>query len=210
MKPVNYPKSRIENIVVQDFENEVLIYDLSLNKAFCLNSTSAQVYQLCNGRNSIADIANLLSRQMNEPISEDFIWLALDGLKKENLLEKSESFEINFNGLNRRQVIKKIGFASMIALPVIASVVAPSAAMAQSGLPLFASCSSPSQCSSGACLGGPGRCCVPGTLGFTGGIVGCCSDPVDCDSGCCSGMGTGTAPNSTCAGIGFPLSTTCL
>jgi Coenzyme PQQ synthesis protein D (PqqD) len=197
----NYPKSKIENIVVQDFENEVLIYDLTINKAFCLNSTSAKVYQLCDGRNSIVDIAELLSRQLNEPITEDLIWLALDGLKKENLLEKSESFEINFNGLNRRQVIKKIGFASMIALPVIASVVAPSVAMAQSLGGVSALCTSPSDCVSPlvcntinrGSLTGTNRCCVSGGTQSPGFRIACISASICNNSlarGCCSGMTT--------------------
>lgn len=36
----NHPISRKANIVLQEFENEILIYDLSINKAFCLNRTS--------------------------------------------------------------------------------------------------------------------------------------------------------------------------
>jgi hypothetical protein len=90
---MTYPKSRQSNIVVQEMENEALIYDLTINKAFCLNSTSAQVYHLCDGKHSIADIAKLLSRQMNEPITEDLIWLALDQLKRDNLLKKANSLK---------------------------------------------------------------------------------------------------------------------
>jgi hypothetical protein len=35
------PKSRQNDLVVQELEGEVLIYDLSINKAYCLNPTSA-------------------------------------------------------------------------------------------------------------------------------------------------------------------------
>lgn len=137
------PQSRKSEIVIQKFENEILIYDLKTNKAFCPNETSAIIYQLCDGKNSVADIAQRFSKQSNQPINDELVWLALDGLKKENLLE-NDDVEINFNGLNRRQIIKKVGLASMISLPLISSVVAPSAAMAASGLslPLLATCSS--------------------------------------------------------------------
>ena len=206
VKMNNKPKSRIENIVIQYFESEVLIYDLAINKAFCLNEASAKVYHLCDGRNSVADIAEFLSKQMKEPITEDFVWLALDGLKKENLLEESERFEINFHGLNRRQVIKKIGFASLVALPVIASVVAPSAAIAQSGCKgLGQSCIGNSVV--GDCCPGVSFCndfCIPciqsGTLaGCLGtgnpGTPGICNQ---LSYKCCSGIVDLTANDPNC------------
>ncbi|MBX7171611.1 MAG: PqqD family protein [Pyrinomonadaceae bacterium] len=149
---MNYPKTRNENIVVQEMEKEILIYDLKTNKAFCLNETSAIIYQLCDGKNSVAEITLALNQNLNQSVSEDLVWLALDNFKKDNLLENNEQFEINFKGLSRRQVIKKIGLASMIALPVIASVVAPNAAMAFSGFANCAACTTNSQCAVNNCL----------------------------------------------------------
>lgn len=160
---MNRPKTRSENIVVQELENEILIYDLMNDKAYCLNKTSAMIWQLCDGKNSVAEMSLNLSKKLSQPISEDLIWLALDNFKKDNLLEESQQLEIKFNGLNRRDVIKKIGFASMIALPIVSSVIAPSAAMAQSGLLANnAACTTNSQCQSGNCFGGT-KCCVAGT-----------------------------------------------
>jgi hypothetical protein len=42
------PISRQSNVVVQEIEGEVLIYDLKVNQAYCLNQTSALVFQLCD------------------------------------------------------------------------------------------------------------------------------------------------------------------
>lgn len=148
---MNVPKTRNENIVVQEMEDEVLIYDLMTNKAFCLNETSAMIFQLCDGKNSVAEIADLMSIKLKTLVSEDLVWLALDKLKQDDLLENGESFEIDFKGLNRRQVIKKVGLASMIALPVVASMIAPTAAMSASASNCTA-CTAPSQCSSNNCL----------------------------------------------------------
>ena len=128
----NKPQSRQSNLVVQDLENEILIYDLNINKVYCLNETSAMVWQLCDGKRTVSDIARQLSKKLRIEVSDDFVWLALDRLKKDNLLENSEGFEINFGNLNRRQVIKKVGLASMIALPLSSSLVAPKAIAAQS------------------------------------------------------------------------------
>lgn len=149
---MNTPKTRNENIVVQEMENEILIYDLQTNKAFCLNETSAIIWQFCDGKNSIAEITEKVSKKLGELISEEMIWLALNDFKRDGLLENNEQFEIDFKGLSRRQVIKKVGLASMIALPVVASIVAPNAAMAGSLLPSCAACAAPSDCNTNNCL----------------------------------------------------------
>ena len=199
----SYPISRKTNIVVQEFETEVLIYDLKINKAYCLNQTSALVYQLCDGTKSVAEISNLMSRKLKMLVSEDFIWLALDGLKKDNLLENNEQFEINFNSLSRRQIIKKVGFASMLMLPIISSVIAPSAAMAQSGLSLLGSaCSSNSQCLSGNCAQSA-ICCVPGSNAVTPGNIICNGSQSLVNSLCCSRSSTPATPPPGCFGPAF-------
>ena len=53
-------------------------------------------------------------------------------LKKNKIIEDDQSFVSPFAGMSRREAIRKVGLASMIALPVISSLVASTAAMAQS------------------------------------------------------------------------------
>lgn len=200
-KIMNKPKNRSENIVVQEFASEILIYDLKTDKAYCLNETSVFVWRLCDGTKTVAEISQSLTKKLKQPMTEDVIWLALDGFKKDNLLEDSKEFEINFNGLNRRQVIKKVGFASMFALPIVSSIVAPNAAMAASGatnLALLATCPSTNgnvSCQSSNCVftNNDGyRCCVSGaTTGTFMPTQGSCSSFANCaaygTSQCCSG-----------------------
>jgi hypothetical protein len=129
----NYPQNRKANIVVQDLENEILIYDLSINKAYCLNQTSALVFQFCDGNSSVAEISDAMSIKLKTLVSEDLVWLAIEGLKKDNLIENEAEVPNHFVGLSRREVVKRVGLASMVILPIISSIVAPSAANAQSG-----------------------------------------------------------------------------
>ncbi|HVE59119.1 MAG TPA: PqqD family protein, partial [Pyrinomonadaceae bacterium] len=119
------PKSRKDNLVVQELDGEVLIYDLNKNKAVCLNQTSALVWQACDGSRTIADISDAVGKQLNSQVNEDIIWLALDQLSKENLVEKQTVSNDKFKGLSRREVIKKVGLGTMIALPIVTSLVAP-------------------------------------------------------------------------------------
>lgn len=136
------PLGRRDNLVVQELNGEVLIYDLNKNKAYCLNETSALVWRACNGINSVSDICKSVG-------DEDIVWLALNSLKKENLIDHAP--DNKFNGMSRRDVIKKIGIGSMIALPVVASLVAPAAVHAQSCKPNGNNCSTSSECCSSCC-----------------------------------------------------------
>jgi hypothetical protein len=126
------PIARRNDIIVQELKDEVLVYDLIINRAYCLNESSAIVYNLCDGTNSVSDISNQLSKKLKSPFKEDLVWLAIDQFKQYNLLDNSQEIKTNFEELSRREVIRRVGFASMIAIPVVSSLIAPTASMAAS------------------------------------------------------------------------------
>ena len=160
------PNARKEGLVIQEMPNEVLVYDLESNKAHCLNQTAASVWRSCDGVSSVEEIKAKLEKEFKTTIPEDFVWLALDQLSKDKLLEKE--IETKVSGLSRREVIKKIGLASMAALPVVAMLSFPQSALAvacpASAVNMcFAPCGSGQSC----CApegGGQPMCgnCVPG------------------------------------------------
>jgi hypothetical protein len=155
------PVARKSGLVVQEMPDEVLVYDLDSNKAHCLNQSAAMIWRSCDGTNSVSEIAKLVGAQANGKVTEDFVWLAIDQLSENNLLERQ--LASNFQGQSRREVIKKIGLASMIAIPVIASLVAPQSALAAQSC----NCNNPSQC------GSPPNSQCPSTTNCNG--VGLCA-----------------------------------
>ena len=183
------PIGRRDKIVIQEVNDEMLIYDLKLNRAVCLNKTSAMVWELCDGQKSVSEIAEHLSKKLNKPVTDEFVWFAIEQLNKEGLLESDRKTESPFKGLSRREVIRKVGFASMIALPLVSSIVAPTSAHAQScvGMGTFAP-------GADVFSGSPVilNCTSIGTCNLSGG-------------GCCSGMTVHTdgappctSPQGTC------------
>jgi hypothetical protein len=134
------PIARKSGLVVQEMPDEVLVYDLNTNKAHCLNQTAATVWQACDGNKSISDIAAHFGGG-----NEDLVWLAIDQLSENNLLETQVASK--FKGQSRREVIKKIGLASIVAVPVIASLVAPQNALAAQSC----ACTSNPQCLGVSC-----------------------------------------------------------
>lgn len=128
MSSKNYPVSRKNDLVVQEIKGEVLVYDLNTHKAYCLNQTSALVWELCDGHRSVAEISRELDKKLNLQTGENVVRLALEQLKREGLLENGELLPVDLNGINRREVIRQVGLASLVALPVILAIRAPVAA----------------------------------------------------------------------------------
>ena len=146
------PKARTDNIVVQALRDEVLIYDLKSDRAFCLNETLAKVYTACGARESFDELKRRYA------LTDDLIDLALDMLAKENLL--AEPHQSKFAGISRRDAIRRVGLATMTALPVIAALTAPHPAQAASTAGALANgriCSDDAQCASNNCL--DSKCC---------------------------------------------------
>jgi hypothetical protein len=114
------PVARREGLVIQEMPDEVLVYDSRTDKGFCLNQTAAFVWKSCTGENSVTDIVKRFEGETGNAAQNDLIWLAIDQLNERNLLETN--LPKKFAGESRRSVLKKIGFASMVAVPVIASM----------------------------------------------------------------------------------------
>jgi len=144
------PVSRQRELVIQKIDNEFLVYDLRTNKAHHLTETAAFIWQHCDGKNSISDLKTLVENKFDTKINEDFIWLALDQLNRENLLEG----KIPSYGISRREVLKKIGVAAMVALPIVASLSVPNTALATSTCGNICSPANPKTCAPGCtCVG---------------------------------------------------------
>ncbi|HLM60634.1 MAG TPA: PqqD family protein [Pyrinomonadaceae bacterium] len=173
------PVARKEGLVIQEMPDEVLVFDLETNKAHCLNETAAFVWNACDGKKSVADITTLFGNRSGKPVDENLVWLAIDQLSESNLLE--EELKANFNGQSRRDVIKKIGLAAVIALPIVSSLVAPTAVLA-------VTCSN--NASSTTCGTAPNNICNSGTPCT-------CSDNNVGGPGSCNGTSTVCQRNGT-------------
>lgn len=199
------PISRTSGLVIQELNKEILIYDQTNHKAFNLNETSALIWQSSDGKMTVSEISDHISQKLKSAIPEDFVWLALTELKEQNLIENVDESWFPFKGLSRREVIRKVGLATIVSLPMVWSLVAPTATQAQStcgsaaNRPLGCSCTANTQCtgtSTTRCCsnvpGDPRTCVVARTLRSTGQT---CGNNCDCVSNSC----VGPAGGGTCA-----------
>lgn len=174
---MNYylPLARKTDILIQETEAETLVYDLASNKALCLNETSVLVWKNCDGTKTVSEIAGILENKLGKIVDEDLVWIAIDQLSDERLLENAPKTN-KFSAVSRREVIKRIGYASMIAIPLVASISAPKAVNAQScpsppgSVPAGGACTQDCECQ-------PGNFPVPHT-----GICGTSFGPNQCNA----------------------------
>ena len=145
------PLARKQDLLVQELPHEVLVYDIERDRAHCLNETAAFVWKRCDGRNTPRDIARLLGNKGGSTVDEKIVWLALDQLADNDLLERRLVLPPLFAGLNRRQIVRALGLAAVVAVPLVTSIVAPTAAQAATCNASGQPCAAGAQCCSGLC-----------------------------------------------------------
>jgi coenzyme PQQ synthesis protein D (PqqD) len=133
--PAHLPKMRAHDLVIDDLPDEVLVYDLESHKAHCLNRSAALVWRACDGKSSSGEIASRLTAELDSPFSEDLVLIALNQLEKLDLLEHEPAMPAHFAVLSRRRMIRNLGLAAAVAVPVVTSIVAPTAVQAATCVP---------------------------------------------------------------------------
>ncbi|MFY9609930.1 MAG: PqqD family protein [Blastocatellia bacterium] len=147
------PRARQNALVVQELAEELLVYDQERFKAHCLNRTAALVWKHCDGKKTTKEIALAVEREAGSPVSEEVVWLALGQLGKSRLLTERVISPVAA-GISRREVIRRVGIAAAVALPVVTSIVAPKAAQAANCKPASQGCTTGAECCSGLCNAG--------------------------------------------------------
>ncbi len=153
------PLARREGLVIQELPEEVLVYDLDRDRAHCLNETAAFVWQRCDGRTSAVEIARSLGKKVNAPVDEKVVWFAIDQLGRNHLMTTPVPPQL-VAGMNRREMVRVPGIAAAVAVPVVASIVAPTPAQATTCVGSGGSCALTTDCCAGLICGAitPGIC----------------------------------------------------
>jgi Coenzyme PQQ synthesis protein D (PqqD) len=153
---ITQPKARTERIIVKEVQDEVLVYDMDRDTAHCLNLSAAAVWKKCDGRSTPAQIADSLRTESQTNVNEDFVWLALEQLARDHLLEGPLEWSASVPRLTRREAVRRFGIGAAIAIPLITSILAPTPAQAATCIPKGGLCSTNADCCSGSC--NPNHC----------------------------------------------------
>ena len=172
---ITKPLARSEDLVIEELEDEVLVYDAKNQQAHCLASAAAKVWRACDGTKDVPALAESLA------LSVDDVTRALETLDGVELLE-NQGLQIvtngdgNGDGLTRRELGRrsaKVG-AAAAAAPMLYSVAVPSPAAAQTPTNLRCALFSTNACGTSAgrrghlglllLLPGGGDCKVGGSI----------------------------------------------
>ena len=156
------PLARTDGLVVNELPEEIVVYDRESHKAHCLNRTAALVWKRCDGRTTPARIARLVSQDLGTPVGEDLVWYALEQLAKDLLLvekvvpaRETASAAWPAARMSRRELVRRLGLAAVVALPLITTIVAPTPVEAAASNCVDCNgvlCCQPFHCELGACV----------------------------------------------------------
>ena len=143
------PAARRDRLVVKELADEVLVYDLERHRAHCLNPTAAAVWRHCDGQTTVAALAQRLRQELPTPVEEEVVWLAVEQLDKARLLSEGLPRPGDRGGMSRREVMRLLGAAAVMAVPLVTTIVAPPSSAAVSCVGVGGACTSTSQCCPG-------------------------------------------------------------
>ena len=121
------PRSRSAGLRVQPVGDQLVAYDELRQRLHVLNRTVAATWRHCDGRNALADIAELVGRELGIPADERLIALAVEQLHEARLLEDhAPARGTGTDGVSRREMLHWAAAAAAgVFLPVITSCGAP-------------------------------------------------------------------------------------
>lgn len=124
------PRARQDKLLSEAVGNDLMVYDEERHHAHSLNQTAALVWQHCDGKTTIADMAALLHDKLNLPADEKLVSLAVQQLDKARLLQDRPTQPARASrtaGFTRREMLGTLALAGMGALlaPLVTSIIVP-------------------------------------------------------------------------------------
>lgn len=129
------PRTRTARLVIQELDDELLVYDLDTDRVHSLNATAAAVFRACDGETTVAELCDALARRLDARDAstlEPLVHTALSDLERAALLEPGDLPRFR---RSRRDVLRAIGVSALL-IPAVLSVTAPTAAQLLSCTPL--------------------------------------------------------------------------
>jgi hypothetical protein len=145
------PRARSSKLVVRELIDETLVYDLEGHRAHCLNRTAALVWKLCDGEHTVSRIAEKVGERLSARVPGEVVRLALDQLADRGLLAPGDFRPApTAKPVSRRAMMRRLGLAAAVALPLVTSIISPTPVMAQSPC-TETSCPPGTTCQAGVC-----------------------------------------------------------
>jgi hypothetical protein len=157
------PVARTEAMIVEELEGDLIIYDTASNKAHALNPLAARIWKHCDGERTVSDLTALFAAET----PADAVANCLSQLERLRLLNAGSLGSADVGVLSRRQLLRKVAIgaaATAVMVPIVTSILAPSAMATASCQALNATCSGGKPCCPPlVCSATTGKCINPPT-----------------------------------------------
>jgi hypothetical protein len=221
---IEVPVARSKDLLIERVGDELVIYNLQDKQAHCLRALAASVFNRCDGKTAVAEIAPRVEADLSTLVTESDVRDAISQLEASGLLETPLRIR---NGLSRRDAVKRFayaGAAGALAGPLINSIAAPSTAMALSNIPTGCTgcgankdCASNhccqtnagKQCNQSCCVASDNSCHFTNVCSGGSNAGGTCTSNANCPGGTCILTCTVCASTSGCTPPGTCPCQTC-
>lgn len=111
-------------LYTKELQDEIILYDGSTYRAYCLNNSAAAIWKLCDGNHKVSDISKAVAPGSEpDPVAaENLVWLALKQFSRSGLLVNSLPSDSKRPVLSRRELVLRLGVGTVLAVPAARSV----------------------------------------------------------------------------------------
>lgn len=129
-----FPIARNDDLLVSQFEDEVVVFDRRTERYHHLNPLAAFVWERCDGETDVEALTDAGSEAFDLESPRPMVEEALVELTEAGLLEEAPGEEQAPGGVTRRFALRKMAAtgAAVVALPLVTTMAAPEPAAAKS------------------------------------------------------------------------------
>jgi hypothetical protein len=109
----------------------------------------------------VREIARAVENKTGAKVGEQFVWLAIEALSRDHLLEEGIDWPAAVPRMSRREAVRRIGIGAAIAIPLVTSIITPTPAQAATCTGRCGPCSTGATCCSGLCAPNVAGCSGP-------------------------------------------------
>lgn len=131
------PTAKRIGVLIEELGDETVLFDPARDRFVRLNPLAYFVWNRCDGTATVAEITAAVEAELDLDDAAEVVWLAIELLVEEDLLDGDvavpstvDEDDVASGPMSRRTMLRLA--AAGVALPIVASIVAPSPASAQS------------------------------------------------------------------------------
>jgi hypothetical protein len=117
------PLARRDALLLRNVGDQLVVYDQKRQRLHVLSRSAALVWQHCDGDRDVAQLAELVGRELGTPATDELILSALQQLEAAELLSAGRQSALPAESVSRREMMSRAlgGLAAGVLVPVVTS-----------------------------------------------------------------------------------------